>query len=58
MALLILILIIVLMIYLASKGKAHREQREAEARRLSRKRGLTDEELITIVLPTIRNDGK
>ncbi len=59
MALLIIILIIWLMLYLASKGKKYRAQeRTTQHRSRYQPKSVQeqDDELITVILPTINND--
>jgi flagellar basal body-associated protein FliL len=58
MAITILILVVVLMIYFANNGKKYRMEKRSAKSRAQNKQRITDDEIVTVILPTINNDGK
>ena len=58
MEVLILLLVIIFGVYFAGKGKAHLHDKNSVKEVPVKERKLSDDEIITIILPTINNDGK
>jgi len=58
MELLIGIVVIFVTTYLSRKGKANSRRLTIKKGQPVKRRELTDDEIVTVILPTINNDGK